>query len=201
MENRVSQIFNKSETKASFSRSYLNYLTEVFEKISDKEIESFLDLVLRARENGNKILFCGNGGSASDANHLAAEIVGRFLLDRQPLPAVSLSSNPSVLTALSNDFGYQYVFSKQVEAIGKKDDVIFLISTSGSSKNIIEAARESKKRGIKTIIFTGSNVNFLEKYSDFIINIDSDIAAFIQQSHITIGQLICYNIENYYLNK
>lgn len=159
------------------------------------------NLCISSIENGNKILFCGNGGSASDANHLAAEIVGRFLLDRQPLPAVSLSSNPSVLTALSNDFGYQYVFSKQVEAIGKKDDVIFLISTSGSSKNIIEAARESKKRGIKTIIFTGSNVNFLEKYSDFIINIDSDIAAFIQQSHITIGQLICYNIENYYLNK
>jgi len=185
------------------SEDYLENSLEVFKtnKLHLDTIIKISNLCISSIENGNKILFCGNGGSASDANHLAAEIVGRFLLDRQPLPAVSLSSNPSVLTALSNDFGYQYVFSKQVEAIGKKDDVIFLISTSGSSKNIIEAARESKKRGIKTIIFTGSNVNFLEKYSDFIINIDSDIAAFIQQSHITIGQLICYNIENYYLNK
>jgi D-sedoheptulose 7-phosphate isomerase len=185
------------------SEDYLENSLRVFKtnKLHLDTIIKISNLCINSIENGNKILFCGNGGSASDANHLAAEIVGRFLLDRQPLPAVSLSSNPSVLTALSNDFGYQYVFSKQVEAIGKKDDVIFLISTSGSSKNIIEAARESKKRGIKTIIFTGSNVNFLEKYSDFIINIDSDIAAFIQQSHITIGQLICYNIENYYLNK
>ena len=185
------------------SVDYLENSLKVFKtnKLHLDTIIKISNLCISSIENGNKILFCGNGGSASDANHLAAEIVGRFLLDRQPLPAVSLSSNPSVLTALSNDFGYQYVFSKQVEAIGKKDDVIFLISTSGSSKNIIEAARESKKRGIKTIIFTGSNVNFLEKYSDFIINIDSDIAAFIQQSHITIGQLICYNIENYYLNK
>jgi D-sedoheptulose 7-phosphate isomerase len=185
------------------SEDYLENSLKVFKtnKLHLDTIIKISNLCISSIENGNKILFCGNGGSASDANHLAAEIVGRFLLDRQPLPAVSLSSNPSVLTALSNDFGYQYVFSKQVEAIGKKDDVIFLISTSGSSKNIIEAARESKKRGIKTIIFTGSNVNFLEKYSDFIINIDSDIAAFIQQSHITIGQLICYNIENYYLNK
>ena len=185
------------------SEDYLENSLRVFKtnKLHLDTIIKISNLCISSIENGNKILFCGNGGSASDANHLAAEIVGRFLLDRQPLPAVSLSSNPSVLTALSNDFWYQYVFSKQVEAIGKKDDVIFLISTSGSSKNIIEAARESKKRGIKTIIFTGSNVNFLEKYSDFIINIDSDIAAFIQQSHITIGQLICYNIENYYLNK
>lgn len=185
------------------SEDYLENSLKVFKtnKLHLDTIIKISNLCISSIENGNKILFCGNGGSASDANHLAAEIVGRFLLDRRPLPAVSLSSNPSVLTALSNDFGYQYVFSKQVEAIGKKDDVIFLISTSGSSKNIIEAARESKKRGIKTIIFTGSNVNFLEKYSDFIINIDSDIAAFIQQSHITIGQLICYNIENYYLNK
>jgi D-sedoheptulose 7-phosphate isomerase len=185
------------------SEDYLENSLRVFKtnKLHLDTIIKISNLCINSIENGNKILFCGNGGSASDANHLAAEIVGRFLLDRQPLPAVSLSSNPSVLTALSNDFGYQYVFSKQVEAIGKKDDVIFLISTSGSSENIIEAARESKKRGIKTIIFTGSNVNFLEKYSDFIINIDSDIAAFIQQSHITIGQLICYNIENYYLNK
>jgi D-sedoheptulose 7-phosphate isomerase len=185
------------------SEDYLENSLRVFKtnKLHLDTIIKISNLCINSIENGNKILFCGNGGSASDANHLAAEIVGRFLLDRQPLPAVSLSSNPSVLTALSNDFGYQYVFSKQVEAIGKKDDVIFLISTSGSSENIIEAARESKKRGIKTVIFTGSNVNFLERYSDFIINVDSDIAAFIQQSHITIGQLICYNIENYYLNK
>lgn len=185
------------------SEDYLENSLKVFKtnKLHLDTIIKISNLCINSIENGNKILFCGNGGSASDANHLAAEIVGRFLLDRQPLPAVSLSSNPSVLTALSNDFGYQYVFSKQVEAIGKKDDVIFLISTSGSSENIIEAARESKKRGIKTVIFTGSNVNFLERYSDFIINVDSDIAAFIQQSHITIGQLICYNIENYYLNK
>ena len=185
------------------SEDYLENSLRVFKtnKLHLDTIIKISNLCINSIENGNKILFCGNGGSASDANHLAAEIVGIFLLDRQPLPAVSLSSNPSVLTALSNDFGYQYVFSKQVEAIGKKDDVIFLISTSGSSENIIEAARESKKRGIKTVIFTGSNVNFLERYSDFIINVDSDIAAFIQQSHITIGQLICYNIENYYLNK
>lgn len=185
------------------SEDYLENSLRVFKtnKLHLDTIIKISNLCINSIENGNKILFCGNGGSASDANHLAAEIVGRFLLDRQPLPAVSLSSNPAVLTALSNDFGYQYVFSKQVEAIGKKDDVIFLISTSGSSENIIEAARESKKRGIKTVIFTGSNVNFLERYSDFIINVDSDIAAFIQQSHITIGQLICYNIENYYLNK
>jgi D-sedoheptulose 7-phosphate isomerase len=185
------------------SEDYLENSLRVFKtnKLHLDTIIKISNLCINSIENGNKILFCGNGGSASDANHLSAEIVGRFLLDRQPLPAVSLSSNPSVLTALSNDFGYQYVFSKQVEAIGKKDDVIFLISTSGSSENIIEAARESKKRGIKTVTFTGSNVNFLERYSDFIINVDSDIAAFIQQSHITIGQLICYNIENYYLNK
>lgn len=185
------------------SEDYLQNSLRVFKtnRLHLDTIIKISNLCIESIENGKKILFCGNGGSASDANHLAAEIVGRFLLDRKPLPAVSLSSNPSVLTALSNDFGYEYVFSKQVEAIGKKDDVIFLISTSGSSENIIEAARESKDRGIRTVVFTGSNTSFLERYSDFIINIDSDVAAFIQQSHITIGQLICFNIENYYLNK
>lgn len=185
------------------SEDYLRNSLEVFEKnkLHIDNIVKISNLCIEAIEKGNKLLFCGNGGSASDANHLAAEIVGRFLKDRKPLPAISLTSNSSVLTALSNDFGYEKVFSKQVEAVGKDGDVIFLISTSGKSQNIIDAAITSKNIGIKTVLLTGSNTDHLEKYSDYIINIDSNVPALIQQSHITIGQLICFNIENYYLSK
>ncbi|MDI6758134.1 MAG: D-sedoheptulose 7-phosphate isomerase [Candidatus Omnitrophota bacterium] len=146
------------------------------------------------KKNGKMILF-GNGGSASDSQHIAAELVGRFKKDRTALAAISLTTNTSILTSLANDYGYEIIFSRQIEAIGKKGDVAIGISTSGKAKNVILGIKQAKKMGIKTIALTGAEGGELVKFADLSLVVSSHITARIQEAHITIGHIICELVE------
>lgn len=144
---------------------------------------------------GGKVLFCGNGGSASDAQHLAAELSGRFNYDREPLFAEALHVNTSYITAVANDYSYDVVYSRMVKAAGKKGDVLFGITTSGNSANVINALEEAKKIGMITIALTGSNKGRADEIADYCIKIPSKNTARIQESHILVGHIICEIIE------
>ncbi|AEX85637.1 phosphoheptose isomerase [Marinitoga piezophila KA3] len=160
-----------------------------------KKIESASKIITDTIKKGNKVIFCGNGGSAADAQHLAAELMGKFYLNRKPMPAISLTVNTSVLTAIGNDFGYDEVFVRQLEGIAKNGDIIVGISTSGNSKNIIEAFKYAKENNIKIIAFTGETGGKMKEYADILINIPSNDTPRIQESHITIGHIICEIVE------
>ena len=162
-------------------------------KSQEENIVKAAAIILAALLNGNKILFCGNGGSASDANHLAAEFISKFKLERASLPAISLSSNNSIITAIANDYDFERVFSRQIEGLGDEDDVLIGISTSGKSKNVLKAFEEAKKRGIKTIFLTGKNKT--EAGVSLEINVPSEVTAEIQEMHIAIGHILAEFVE------
>ena len=167
----------------------------------DKILKTVKDCVytlVTAFKNGNKVLFCGNGGSAADAQHLAAEFSGRFYIDRDALPAEALHSNTSYLTAVANDYGYDVVYSRIIKGIGKKGDVLVGLSTSGNSKNIINAFETAKEKGMTTIAFTGDSGGKLKKLVDLLINVPSDDTPRIQESHIMLGHIICQLVEEQY---
>jgi D-sedoheptulose 7-phosphate isomerase len=145
--------------------------------------------------DGNKILFCGNGGSAADAQHLAAELSGRFYFDRKPLAADALTVNTSFLTAVANDYSFEEVYSRMVEGLGNEGDVLVGLSTSGNSENVIHAFRTAHQKGIITVGLTGETGGGLAALSDFIIKVPSTDTARIQESHIMIGHIICELIE------
>lgn len=151
--------------------------------------------IIKALKAGKKILVCGNGGSAADAQHFVAELVVRFQRDRRPLPALALHTNTSVLTATANDYDFTQVFSRQVEALGEKGDVLIGISTSGESANILEAFAVARKKGITTIGLTGARANQLSGNSDYPIQAPGDNTAEIQECHIIILHTICQLIE------
>jgi D-sedoheptulose 7-phosphate isomerase len=153
-------------------------------------IENAVRLVMECIQKGGKLLLFGNGGSAADSQHIAAEFVGRFRLERTALAALALTANTSTLTALSNDYGYDITFKRQIEAFGNKGDVAIAISTSGNAKNVIEAAKEAKVKGIKTIGLTGRDGGALAKICDIPIVVKSDDTARIQEAHILIGHII-----------
>jgi len=159
-------------------------------------INTAADLCINAFKQNNKVLFCGNGGSAADAQHLAAELSGRFEKDRNPLYSEALHVNSSYITAVSNDYGFNNVYSRMIKAIGNKGDVLIGLSTSGNSENIINAFNEAKILNIKTIAFTGSTGGKLKNIADLIIRVPSDNTARIQEAHITIGHAICKIIED-----
>ena len=178
--------------------NYLNQSSEIaeYQLTLIDEIVKVTEVCIETLNNGGKIIFCGNGGSASDSQHLAAELVGRFMKNRKPMPAISINTDTSVLTSISNDFGYNYVFSKQIEALGNEKDTLFLLTTSGKSKNIIEAGNKAKEIGLSVISMSGNNIQELKDFSTMIISIPSNVPGIVQQAHITIGQLICMNIED-----
>ncbi|HEY5370201.1 MAG TPA: D-sedoheptulose 7-phosphate isomerase [Hanamia sp.] len=155
-------------------------------------------VMVKAFESGNKVLFCGNGGSASDAQHLAAEFSGRFYTDRDALPAEALHCNTSYLTAVANDYSYDVIYSRLIKGIGKPGDVLVGLSTSGNSKNIVSAFEIAREKGMITIGFTGSTGGKLKGLSDYLINIPSDDTPRIQESHITLGHIICQFVEEIY---
>ncbi len=163
-------------------------------------IERAATAVVNAIKNGNKIIFCGNGGSAADSQHLAAELIGKFYFNRQPLPAVSLTVNTSIITAIGNDFGFDKVFARQLEGIGRTGDVLIGLSTSGNSENVVEAFRIAKKIGIKTVAFTGANGGVLKDFADILINVPSNDTPRIQEAHILIGHIICELVEKEFVN-
>lgn len=159
------------------------------------EIEKMADLVIAAYRSGGKVILFGNGGSAADAQHLAAELVGKFKLERQALPAIALTTNTSILTALANDYGYDTVFSRQVEALANEKDIVIGLSTSGNSPNVIEAIKAAKARGARTVGLTGGNGGRLAKVADLTITVPSANTPRIQEAHITIGHIVCELVE------
>jgi D-sedoheptulose 7-phosphate isomerase len=158
-------------------------------------INKTIDLITNTFARGNKVLFCGNGGSAADAQHLAAEFSGRFYKDRDPLPSEALHCNTSYLTAVANDYGYEFVYSRLLNGIGCSGDILIGISTSGNSKNIIKAFEVAKEKKITTIAFTGSDGGLMKSYADILLNIPSNDTPRIQEMHIQIGHFICEMVE------
>lgn len=169
-----------------------------FQKDDKQSIIKAAKLIIKAFNSKKKLLICGNGGSASDAQHLSAELIGRFKKDRQSFPAISLNTDTSALTAISNDYTYSKVFSRQVEGLGNKGDVLFLISTSGKSKNVIEAAKVAKVKKIKTISLTGISKSTLSNICDINIHTPADETCYIQELHIKVIHLLCVLIEEYF---
>ena len=162
------------------------------------DFNEFLDLVIKTLKKGNKIILFGNGGSASDAQHIAAELVVKYKKKRRSIPAISLSTDTSTLTAIGNDFSFNEIFSRQIESIGKPGDIAIGITTSGKSKNVINALKLAKKKKITSVILTKKkyqNKQQLEKISDFILGVPADETARIQELHILVGHLMCAAID------
>jgi len=170
--------------------------------LENKELQNTVarsvEALVTAFKAGNKVLFCGNGGSAADAQHLAAEFSGRFYTDREALPAEALHVNTSYMTAVANDYSYDVVYSRMVQGIGRKGDVLVGLSTSGNSSNIIKALEVAKQKGITTIGFTGATGGKMKDICDLLINVPSTDTPRIQESHILLGHIICQLVEEQY---
>ncbi len=185
------------EVKDFFYSQILEH-QKIIEKVKNGLERNFLNLVeicYDAIKKDNKIIFFGNGGSASDAQHLSTELTVRFSKDRKAIPALSLVTDTSTLTAIGNDFGFEKLFSRQLEALGREGDVAIGISTSGKSKNVINGLKYASKNGMRSVIFTGKNTKNVEKIVDEIISIPALNTARIQESHILIGQMLCNALE------
>ena len=159
------------------------------------EIRKVAVACISAYSRGNKVLLCGNGGSAADAQHIAAELSGRFYYDRPPLSAEALHTNSSYVTAVANDYSYEDIYSRAVQASGKKGDVLIGISTSGNSENVIRAMKTARDMGLQTIGFTGESGGKMVDVSDYLIAVPSTDTPRIQESHILIGHIICELVE------
>jgi D-sedoheptulose 7-phosphate isomerase len=158
-------------------------------------IEKAIDIISTAFKNGNSVYFCGNGGSAADAQHLAAEFSGRFYTDRKALPAEALHCNTSYLTAVANDYSFDVIYSRLIDGIGKKADILIGLSTSGNSTNIIKAFEKAKEKGMMTIGFTGETGGKMKDVSDLLLNVPSTDTPRIQECHIMLGHIICQLVE------
>lgn len=165
-----------------------------------KEIEQIASAVVKAYREGKKVLTAGNGGSAGDAQHLAAELVSKFLLERPALSAIALTTNTSILTSVGNDYDHELVFARQISAHANKGDVFFAISTSGESKNILRAVEEAKRVGVIVIGLTGGKPASIDNMCDFLIKVPSTETPIIQESHLMIEHIICAIIENQIYN-
>ncbi|TMI75439.1 MAG: D-sedoheptulose 7-phosphate isomerase [Bacteroidetes bacterium] len=163
-----------------------------------KTIEATIDAITTAFKNGKRVYFCGNGGSAADAQHLAAEFSGRFYKDRKALAAEALHCNTSYLTAVGNDYGFDMIYSRIIEGIGEKGDVLVGLSTSGNSANIVKAFEAAKEKGMITVGFTGLTGGAMKAVTNHLINIPSADTPRIQESHITVGHIICQLVEEKY---
>ena len=163
-----------------------------------KAIAASVDVIVNAFRNGNRVYFCGNGGSAADAQHLAAEFSGRFYTNRKALPAEALHCNTSYLTAVANDYGFDEIYSRLIDGIGEAGDVLVGLSTSGASANIIKAFETAKKKEMITIGFTGKSGGNMKPLCDHLVNIPSTDTPRIQESHIMVGHIICQLVEEKY---
>lgn len=182
------------------NKKITHYLEESL-SVAKKQLDMVDDFIVLAEdvkkrmETGGIIFFCGNGGSASDSQHLAAELIGRFKKDRKPLKSIALTTDTSIITSNANDVGYDSIFSRQVEALASDRDVLIGISTSGESKSVLNAIMEANKIGCLTVGFSKEGSNSLNNLVDYSIRVPSNETGVIQQSHITFGQLLCYYLE------
>jgi D-sedoheptulose 7-phosphate isomerase len=184
MEDRIVRSFKEScQLKDAFVNENLVKIVQV--------VEAFT----AALKRGNKILIFGNGGSAADAQHLAAEFVNRFLIERPPLPAIALSTDSSVLTSIGNDYDFSEIFSKQIRAIGKEGDIAWGISTSGASPNVLKALETAKKMGLVTVGLTGKDGGAIAGIADYLLNVASHSTPRVQEVHITVGHVICEMVD------
>lgn len=185
----------------------MQYIKDIIKKsidvkeliISDDYLIETIDivsgLIVGCFKNGGKVLLCGNGGSAADAQHIAAEFSGRFYIDREPLFSEALHVNTSYLTAVANDYSFDEVYARMVRAMGKKNDILIGLSTSGNSPNIIKACETANSLGMRTIAFTGESGGKLKEIANYLINVPSKDTPRIQESHIMIGHIICEIVE------
>lgn len=174
---------------------------DVFAKILQNDvlisnIEKVVFLCRNTIENGGKILLCGNGGSAGDSQHIAAELIGRFSFNRKALPAIALTTDTSAITAIGNDFSFDEIFSRQVEGLGQKGDVLIGFSTSGRSKNVLKAMEVAKNLQMHTVAFLGEDGRDIGKISEISLNVPSSETPNIQEAHISIGHAVCSCLEN-----
>jgi D-sedoheptulose 7-phosphate isomerase len=186
-------------------KSIIQNSIEVKQQVLNNEellsiITKVVDVITSSLKNGGRIYFCGNGGSAADAQHLAAEFSGRFYTDRKALPAEALHCNTSYLTAVANDYSYDVIYARLIDGIGSKGDVLIGLSTSGNSGNILKAFETAKQKEIVTIGFTGSGGGKMKNLSDYLINVPSNDTPRIQESHIMIGHIICQLVEENYFS-
>lgn len=181
MKDRILKLLNDSIDTKSKLISDDNFISNV---------QQAVDYCVETIKKGNTIFFCGNGGSAADAQHISAELTGRFKNDRKPLSGIVLGSNFSSLTAIGNDYNFEDVFSRELNGLGKEGDLLIAYTTSGKSKNVIKALETSKKLNINTIVMVGKNSNEVSPLADVIISIPSEITARIQESHITVSHII-----------
>jgi D-sedoheptulose 7-phosphate isomerase len=182
------------QIKTSLDEISNNFINLVAQSTSD--IHDASKLMIKSLQAGQKIMFCGNGGSAADAQHLSAELVGRYMRNRSPIASIALTTDTSVITAISNDFSYNEIFSRQVESIGNKGDVLYAISTSSKSENVIAALKVAKLLEIKTIGITGSDASSFNGHCDVIISVPASRPDRIQEMHIAIGHIICEILES-----
>lgn len=208
----MSNSVNVSDTDVSEGLVKLNnpYILSSLEKTthvlklmqSDVELLKNIDLAIEAvyecLKNNGKVMFAGNGGSAADSQHMSAEFVSRFMFDRPGLPSIALTTDTSALTAIGNDYGFENLFSRQVQALGNKDDVLIVYSTSGTSPNILKALTEAKRLGIKSIGLTGNKEKskVMVDMCDITIRIPSDSTPYIQEGHLVVGHILCGTVEN-----
>lgn len=178
------EIDSHLKTASEFKNSLLDTLNRACE------------MVVEAIKNDSKVFLCGNGGSAADAQHIAAELTGRYKSERNPLPGIALTTDTSALTAIGNDYGFDYVFARQLAGLGRKGDILIAISTSGNSKNVINALEYAKKNGIKTIGFSGKGGGEMNEYCDLNLVVPSNDTARIQEMHIFMGHTICQAIDD-----
>ncbi len=189
MQNKIRQIISASaEVKKEILKN--DAMIGLIERIA-------ADMV-SALKNGNRIYFCGNGGSAADAQHLAAEFSGRFYIDRDALPAEALHCNTSYLTAVANDYSYDVIYARLIKGMGQQGDFLVGLSTSGNSANIVKAFEVAREKGIKTVGFTGESGGKMKELSDYLVNVPSNDTPRIQEAHIMVGHIICQLVEEQY---
>ena len=185
-------------TKEDLALKYIEdcfHIKEQLVKTRLKTITEIADEIVRAYRKGNKVVWFGNGGSAADAQHLSAELVGKFYLKRKALASIALTTNTSILTAVSNDYNFSEIFARQVEALVNQGDVVIGISTSGDSQNVIQGIEQAKQIGAVAVAFTGATGGKLKKSVDYLIAVPSTDTPQIQESHIMLGHIICYLVE------
>jgi D-sedoheptulose 7-phosphate isomerase len=177
-------------------------IKEAFLKSHLHEVVKACDLISQSIQSGGKLLICGNGGSAADAQHMAAEMIGRMLIERRPLPALALTTDSSNLTAIANDYSYDHIFEKQILGLGRKEDVLLAISTSGNSKNIIRACEAAKSIGMKVVSMTGGSGGSLKTLSDLNLNVEAGKnSSRIQETHIFIIHALVDVMDRFFLTK